>query len=78
MKHVFALALCAALAGCGATSTSAVVSAVEDTMSVLKTARSLICTTKLDPLLGNPREGQPTYVATPADAGATDAGAAND
>lgn len=66
---LMALAL-VALAGCGAASTAAsVASAVEDTMTVLKTARSLICTTKLDPLLGDPREGQPTYAPQSRDAG---------
>jgi hypothetical protein len=59
----------ASITGCPATTAAGVASAVADTLTVLKTARALICTTKLDPLLGNPRDGQPTWVvATPHDA----------
>lgn len=62
--------LAVAFPGCASTTAAAsVTSAVETSLTVLKTARSVICTTKLDPLLGDPREGQPIYTPQPRDAG---------
>lgn len=63
------LALAAALPSCSGASTAAgVVTAVDTTLRILKDARSILCTTKLDPFLGNPREGQPSYAAVAPDA----------
>lgn len=62
MRTAMLMLMLASITGCPATTAAGVASAVSDTLTVLKTARALICTTKLDPLLGNPRDGQPTWV----------------
>lgn len=73
MHGLMVLALVALATGCAATTAVAsVTSAIQTSMSVLKGARSILCTTRLDPLLGDPREGEPRYV--PAQALGGDAG----
>lgn len=72
--HLATLALVVASMGCGGPSLEQVARGVDQTLHGIKIARGIVCTSRLDPLLGNPREGQPIYV--PMDAGATvDAGA---
>ena len=62
--------LALALSGCaGATAAAGVASAVQSTLTVIRDVRSLVCTAKLDPLFGNPREGEDTYAPVRRDAG---------
>ena len=73
-----ALALLAALAatqcGCGgAAGISGVAGAVKTTLDVLRQTRSVLCTPALDPLMGNPRDGQTEWVAKDASTTAADA-----
>ena len=75
LLHLSTLALVIASMGCGGPSLEQVARGVDQTLHGIKIARGIVCTSRLDPLLGNPREGQPIYV--PMDAGAAaDAGAA--
>lgn len=76
---------CAALAGIvliavaqcgcgGAGAITGVAGAVKTTLDVLRQTRAVLCTPALDPLMGDPREGQQTWIPKPAaDAGAADA-----
>jgi hypothetical protein len=58
------------LSGCaGASAAAGVASAVQSTLTVIRDVRSLVCTAKLDPLFGNPREGEDTYAPIRHDAG---------
>lgn len=54
-----ALAQC----GCGgAGAITGVAGAVKTTLDVLRQTRAVLCTPALDPLMGDPREGQPQWV----------------
>lgn len=70
-----AAVVCLALAQCGcggATGITGVAGALKTTLDVIRVTRGIICTTALDAIAGNPREGQPEWVIK--DAGApTDA-----
>ncbi len=58
------------LSGCaGASAAAGVASAVQSTLTVIRDVRSLVCTAKLDPLFGDPREGEDTYAPIRHDAG---------
>ena len=65
------LVLVLALTGCPGGGLAGVAGAVKTTFDVIRQARSVLCTSALDPLMGNPREDQPQWV--PKDA-STDAG----
>jgi len=69
VRPLFVLAL--ALTGCPGGSLAGVAGAVKTTFDVIRQTRSVLCTSALDPLMGNPREDQPTWV--PKDA-STDSG----
>jgi hypothetical protein len=58
VKNFRLLVLCF-LVGCGGTPNAA--GAIQGTFAVIKDLRRVLCTTKLEPLLGDPREGQPVY-----------------
>jgi hypothetical protein len=79
-----ALALLAALAatqcGCGgAAGITGVAGVLKTTLDVIRVTRGIICTTALDAIAGNPREGQPEWIPKPAaDASTTAADAAGD
>ena len=66
--HLSVLAAVVASAGCGGTSLADTARAVDQTLQAIKATRNAVCTSRLDPLLGNPRAGEPLYVAM--DAGA--------
>jgi hypothetical protein len=73
------LALLAALAatqcGCGgAGAITGVAGAVKTTLDVLRQTRAVLCTPALDPLMGDPREGQPQWVQKDASTAADAAG----
>lgn len=56
---LLALAQC----GCGgAGAITGVAGAVKTTLDVLRQTRAVLCTPALDPLMGDPREGQPQWV----------------
>ena len=69
------LLLCLALASVGCTAATAATgaaSAIASTLTVIRDVRSMVCTTKLDPLFGNPRDGEDIYEPThsgPKDSG---------
>ena len=66
-----ALAQC----GCGgAAGITGVAGAVKTTLDVLRQTRAVLCTPALDPLMGDPREGQPTWVQKDASTAADAAG----
>ena len=57
------------LTGCPAATTAATAaSAITSTLNVIRDVRALVCTAKLDPLFGDPRAGEQTYVPAPRDA----------
>jgi hypothetical protein len=75
---------CAALAGIvlvavaqcgcgGAGAMTGMASVVKTTLDVLRQTRSVLCTPALDPLMGNPRDGQTEWVAKDASTTAADA-----
>jgi CheY-like chemotaxis protein len=67
------------LSGCaGASVASGAAAAVQSTLTVIRDVRSLVCTSKLDPLFGNPREGEDTYAPIRRDAGSDTADASTD
>ncbi len=69
---VLALVVLIALHGCGgAGAITGVAGVVKTTLDVLRQTRSVICTPALDPLMGDPRDGQPVWVVK--DAGVADA-----
>lgn len=72
---VLALVVLIALHGCGgAAGITGVAGALKTTLDVIRTTRGIICTSALDPIAGNPREGEPEWVPKPApDAGTRDA-----
>jgi len=72
---LLALALVVSLSGCGgAAGIASVAGAVKTTLDVLRQTRQVLCTPALDPLMGDPRDGQPQWVqkdaGAPADGGA--------
>lgn len=74
-----ALALLAALAatqcGCGgAAGITGVAGAVKTTLDVLRQTRAVLCTSALDPLMGDPRADQPQWVQKDASTAADAAG----
>lgn len=75
------LLLALGVVGCtAATAAAGAASAIQSTLTVIRDVRSLVCTTKLDPLFGDPRSGEDTYEPThggPKDGGA-DAGDAGE
>jgi len=77
---VLALVVLIALHGCGgAGAITGVAGAVKTTLDVLRQTRAVLCTPALDPLMGDPREGQAEWIPKPVvDAGARDASAAAD
>lgn len=70
MRPLLVLAL--ALTGCPGGGLVGVAGAVKTTFDVIRQTRAVLCTPALDPLMGDPREGQPTWV--PKDASTADAG----
>ena len=70
MRPLLVLAL--ALTGCPGGGLAGVAGAVKTTFDVIRQTRGVLCTSALDPLMGNPREDQPTWV--PKDASTADAG----
>lgn len=77
---VLALVVLIALHGCGgAGAITGVAGALKTTLDVIRTTRGIICTSALDPIAGNPREGEPEWIPKPtADAGARDASSVAD
>jgi len=76
---IAALALLAALAatqcGCGgAGAMTGMASVVKTTLDVLRQTRAVLCTSALDPLMGDPRADQPTWVQKDASTAADAAG----
>ena len=69
MRGVLMVTLLATLTGCPGSGINGVAGAVKTTLDVLRQTRNVICTPALDPLMGDPREGQPVWV--PKDAGAS-------
>ena len=68
---LLALAQC----GCGgAGAITGVAGAVKTTLDVLRQTRAVLCTPALDPLMGDPREGQPQWVQKDASTTADAAG----
>lgn len=59
--------------GCGgAGAMTGMASVVKTTLDVMRQTRAVLCVTSLDPLLGDPRDGQPTWTTKPtADASTT-------
>ena len=61
-----AAVVCLALAQCGcgggAGAMTGMASVVKTTLDVLRQTRAVLCTPALDPLMGDPREGQPQWV----------------
>lgn len=79
--HLSVLAAVIASAGCGGSTLADTARAVDQTLQAIKATRNAVCTSRLDPLLGNPRAGEPLYIAMDAGAalsilGPTDAGVA--
>ncbi len=71
---VLALVVLIALHGCGgAAGITGVAGAVKTTLDVLRQTRAVLCTSALDPLMGNPRDGQTEWVAKDASTTAADA-----
>jgi hypothetical protein len=73
------LALLAALAatqcGCGgAGAMTGMASVVKTTLDVLRQTRAVLCTSALDPLMGDPRADQPQWVQKDASTAADAAG----
>jgi hypothetical protein len=69
------LALAASQCGCGgAGAITGVAGAVKTTLDVLRQTRAVLCTPALDPLMGDPREGQPEWIIKDAGAPADAAG----
>lgn len=66
LLHLSVLAAVIASAGCGGPSLDQVARGVDQTLAAVKGIRTAVCTSRLDPLLGNPREGEPVYVAMDA------------
>ena len=75
--HLSVLAAVIASAGCGGTSLADTARAVDQTLQAIKATRNAVCTSRLDPLLGNPRAGEPLYVAMDAGAALTILGPAD-
>ena len=80
---------CAALAGIvlvavaqcgcgGAGAMTGMASVVKTTLDVLRQTRAVLCTPALDPLMGDPREGQPQWVQKDAADASTTTDAAGD
>lgn len=63
MRAVMLVPLLASLTGCPGGGINGVAGAVKTTLDVLRQTRNVICTPALDPLMGDPREGQPVWVA---------------
>jgi hypothetical protein len=79
--HLSVLAAVISATGCGGASLADTARAVDQTLQAIKATRNAVCTSRLDPLLGNPRAGEPLYVAMDAGAalsilGPADAGVA--
>ena len=73
------LALAASQCGCGgAGAITGVAGAVKTTLDVLRQTRAVLCTPALDPLMGDPREGQPQWVQKDAADASTTTDAAGD
>jgi hypothetical protein len=63
------------LTGCGgAGAITGVAGVVKTTLDVLRQTRAVLCTPALDPLMGDPREGQPQWVQKDASIAADAAG----
>lgn len=76
---VLLLALAASQCGCGgAGAITGVAGAVKTTLDVLRQTRAVLCTPALDPLMGDPREGQPQWVQKDAADASTTTDAAGD
>jgi len=69
---VVALAQCGCVGGAGAI--TGVAGAVKTTLDVLRQTRQVLCTSALDPLMGDPRADQPTWVQKDASTAADAAG----
>lgn len=68
---LLALAQCGCGGGAGITG---VAGALKTTLDVIRVTRGIICTTALDAIAGNPREGQPEWIIKDAGAPADAAG----
>lgn len=67
MKYLPLFLVLVALPSCGGgAAIGGVAAAVDTTLRVVKEARAIICTTALDPLMGDPRAGQPIYGRVPS------------
>ena len=81
LRAVVLLALATVVAsqcGCvGGGAITGVAGVVKTTLDVLRQTRQVLCTPALDPLMGDPREGQPVWIiakdaSTAADAAGAD------
>jgi hypothetical protein len=76
LLHLAVLAAVVASMGCGGASIADTAQVIDRTLQAIKATRNAVCTSRLDPLLGNPRAGEPVYVAMDAGLSVADAAVA--